>query len=157
MYMGLMILRTQIYTRQNRWCLNEVPLNLNTEKLISHKSADIDEILAEFISARCRSIRHEIHKLIISIRNTEENIWAYEVEATGEGRKLNNVELDELYSSPNIVRVIKSRRMNWAAHVVRMGERRGVYRVLVGKHEGKDYSGGKNVDVRIIFKWIFRM
>jgi hypothetical protein len=50
---------------------------------------------------------------------------------------LHNDELHNLYSSPNIVRVIKSRRMRWAGHVARMGERRGVYRVLVGKPEGK--------------------
>ena len=49
----------------------------------------------------------------------------------------NNVKLNDLYSSPNIVRVIKSRRMRWAGHVARTGERRGVYRVLVGKPEGK--------------------
>ena len=59
-------------------------------------------------------------------------------EVTGEWRKLHNEELNDLYSSPNIVRVIKSRIIRWAAHVARMGERRGVYRVLVGKHEGKD-------------------
>ena len=52
---------------------------------------------------------------------------------TGEWRKLHNEELNDLYWSPNIVRVIKSRRMRWAGHVARMGERRGVYRVLVGK------------------------
>jgi len=46
-------------------------------------------------------------------------------------------ELNDLYSSPNIVRVIKSRRMRWAGHVAHMGEERGVYRVLVGKPEGK--------------------
>jgi hypothetical protein len=51
--------------------------------------------------------------------------------------KLHNDELHNLYSSPNIVRVIKSRRMWWAGHVARMGERRGVYRVLVGRPEGK--------------------
>ena len=56
---------------------------------------------------------------------------------TGEWRKLHNVELNDLYTSPNIVRVIKSRRIRWAGHVARMGERRGVYRVLVGKPEGK--------------------
>ena len=50
----------------------------------------------------------------------------------GELRKLHNEELNDLYRSPNIVRVIKSRRMRWAGHVARMGERRGVYRVLVG-------------------------
>ena len=47
------------------------------------------------------------------------------------------IKYDDLYTSPNIVRVIKSRRMRWAGHVARMGEERGVYRVLVGKPEGK--------------------
>jgi len=56
---------------------------------------------------------------------------------TGEWRRLHNEELSDLYSSPNIVRVIKSRRMRWAGHVARMGEERGVYRVFVGKPEGK--------------------
>jgi hypothetical protein len=55
----------------------------------------------------------------------------------GSWRKLHNDELHILYSSPNIVRVIKSRRMRWAGHVARMGEGRGVYRVLVGRPEGK--------------------
>ena len=54
-------------------------------------------------------------------------------EVTGEWRKLHIEELNDLYCSPNIVRVIKSRRMKWAGHVARMGERRGVYRVLVRK------------------------
>jgi len=58
-------------------------------------------------------------------------------EVTGEWKKLHSEELNELYSSPNIVRGIKSRRMRWAGHVARMGERRGVYRALLGKLEGK--------------------
>ena len=58
-------------------------------------------------------------------------------EVTGEWRRLHNEELNDLYSSPNIVRVIKSRRMRWTGHVARMGEERGVYRVLVGKPEEK--------------------
>jgi hypothetical protein len=57
-------------------------------------------------------------------------------EVTGDWRKLHN-GLNDLYSSPNIIRVIKSRMMSWAEHVARMGERRGVYRFLVGKPEGK--------------------
>ena len=56
---------------------------------------------------------------------------------TGEWRKLHNEELNDLYSSPSIVRVIKSRRMRWAGHVARVEEGRGVHRVLVGKPEGK--------------------
>jgi len=58
-------------------------------------------------------------------------------EVTGEWRRLHNEELSDLYSSPSIVRVTKSRRMRWAGHVARMGEERGAYRVLVGKPEGK--------------------
>jgi hypothetical protein len=56
---------------------------------------------------------------------------------TGEWRKLHNEELHDQYSSPNILRVIKSRTMIWAGHVARMRVERGVYRVLVGKTEGK--------------------
>ena len=58
-------------------------------------------------------------------------------EVTGEWRKLHNEELNDLYCSPNIDRVIKSRRIRWAGHVARMGKKTGVYRVLVGKLEGK--------------------
>jgi len=58
-------------------------------------------------------------------------------EVTGEWRRLHNEELNDFYSSPNVVRVIKSRRMRRAGHVARMGEEREVYRVLVGKPEGK--------------------
>ena len=71
-------------------------------------------------------------------------------EVTGEWRRLHNQELNDLYSSPNIVWVIKSRRMRWAGHVARMGEERGVYRVLVGKPEGRDHWGGLGVDGWII-------
>jgi hypothetical protein len=60
-------------------------------------------------------------------------------EVTGEWRKLHNEELNNLYSLTNIVRVVKSRRMRWAGHVARMGEGRGVHRVLVGKPEGKNH------------------
>jgi hypothetical protein len=59
------------------------------------------------------------------------------MEEDGSWRKLHNDELHNLYSSPNIVRVIKSRRMRWEGHVARMGEGRDVYRVLVGRPERK--------------------
>jgi hypothetical protein len=58
-------------------------------------------------------------------------------EVTGEWRKLHNEELRDLYYSPSIIRIIKSRRMRWAGHVARMGEKRNVYRLLVGKPKGK--------------------
>jgi hypothetical protein len=64
------------------------------------------------------------------------------IEVTGERRKLHNEELHILYSSPNIIRQIKSRRMRWAGHVAHMGEERNVYRVLMGKPEGKRPLGG---------------
>ena len=58
-------------------------------------------------------------------------------EVTWEWRKFHNEELSDLYSLPNIVRVVKSRRMRWTGHVARMGQGRGVHRILVGKPEGK--------------------
>jgi hypothetical protein len=58
-------------------------------------------------------------------------------EVTGEWRKLHNEELRDLYSSPSVIRIIKSRRMRWAGHVARMGDKRNAYRLLVGKPEGK--------------------
>ena len=72
-------------------------------------------------------------------------------EVTGEWRRWHNEELNDLYSSPNIIRVIKSRRMRWAGHVARMGEERRAYRVLVGKPEWK-----RGVDGWIILGWISR-
>ena len=58
-------------------------------------------------------------------------------EVIGEWRKLRNEELNDLHPSSNVTRMIKSRRMKWARHVARMGEKRGIYRVLVGEPEGK--------------------
>jgi hypothetical protein len=76
-------------------------------------------------------------------------------EVTGVWRKLYNEERHDLYCSPPIVRVIKSRRMRWAGHVARTGEGRGVYRVLVGKPRERNHLGDPGVDGRIILRWIF--
>jgi hypothetical protein len=62
-------------------------------------------------------------------------------EVTGEGRSLDHEELNDLYSSPNIIWVIKSRRMRWAGYIAHVGEKGGAYRVLVGKPEGKEPLG----------------
>jgi hypothetical protein len=62
-------------------------------------------------------------------------------EATGEWRRLHNEELNDLYSSPNIIRAIKLRRMRWAGHVARLGDKRGAYRILLGRLEGRRSLG----------------
>jgi hypothetical protein len=75
-------------------------------------------------------------------------------EVTGEWRTLHNEELHILYSSPNIIRQIKSRRMRWAGHVARMGEEKIVYRVLMENPEGKRPLGRPDINWRMGSKWI---
>ena len=77
---------------------------------------------------RLRVFENMVLRRIFGLKNDE---------AIGEWRKPHNEELNDLYSSPNIVRVIKSRRMRWAGHVARVGASIGLYRVLVGKPERK--------------------
>jgi hypothetical protein len=74
-------------------------------------------------------------------------------EVTGEWRKLHKVELHNLYSSPDIIRQTKSRRMRWAGHVARVGEGRKVYRVLVETPERKSHLKDQGVDGRMGSKW----
>jgi hypothetical protein len=120
----------------------------------------------EFLSSRLisKSLKNKIHKTVIlpvvlygcetwSLTLGEEHrlkvfenrvlrkISGLKREEDGSWRKLHNDELHSLYCSSNIIRVVKSRRMRWAGHVARMGERRGVYRVLVGRPEGKRSLG----------------
>jgi hypothetical protein len=76
-------------------------------------------------------------------------------EVTGGWRKLHNEELHDLYSSPSIIRIIKSRSMRWAGHVARMGEKRNVYRLLVAKPEGKRPLGRPRHRWVDNIRWIF--
>jgi hypothetical protein len=73
----------------------------------------------------------------------------------GGWKKLHNEELHDLYSSPGIIRIIKSRRMRWVGHVARMGEKRNVYRLLVGKPGGKRPLGRRDVGGWITLRWAF--
>jgi hypothetical protein len=80
-------------------------------------------------------------------------IFGPKMEEDGSWRKLHNDELHNLYSSPNIVKVIICRRMRWAGHVARMGEGRDVYRILVGKPESKRPLGRSRRRWEIILSW----
>jgi hypothetical protein len=79
----------------------------------------------------------EEHRLRVFENSVLEKKFGPKSEEDGSWKKLHNDELHSLYSSPNIVRVIKSWRVRWAGHVARMGEGRGVYKVSVGRSEGK--------------------
>jgi hypothetical protein len=83
----------------------------------------------------------EEHRLRVFENRVLRRIFGPKREEDGSWRKLHNDEPHILYSSPNIVRVIKSRRMRWVGHVARMGEGRGVHRVLFGRPEGKRPPG----------------
>jgi hypothetical protein len=74
---------------------------------------------------------------------------------TGGWRKLHNEEPHNLYYSPSIIRIIKSRRMRWAGHVARMGKKMNVYRLLVGKPEEKRHVEDQDVGGEITLKWTF--
>jgi hypothetical protein len=87
--------------------------------------------VSHFEEHRLRVFENRVLRRIFGPTRKEEGSW----------RKLHNDELHSLYSSPNIVRVIKSRRMRWTGHVARMGKGRGVYRVSVGKLERKTPLG----------------
>ena len=99
----------------------------------------------------------EEHRLRVSENRVLRRIFGPKRDGvTGEWRKLHNEELNDLYSSPNIVRVIKSRRMRWVGHVAGMEGGRGVHKVLVGKPEGKRLLGKPRRRWEGILKWILR-
>jgi hypothetical protein len=83
------------------------------------------------------TLREECRLRVFDNRELRRVFGPKKDEVTGEWRKLHNEELSDLYSLPSIVRVVKLRRMGWAGHVARMGDDRGVHRVLVGKPELK--------------------
>jgi hypothetical protein len=82
-------------------------------------------------------LREECRLRVFENRVLRRTLGPKRDEVTGKWRRLHNNELYALYSSRNIIRVIKSRRLRWAGHVARIGEKRGAYRVLVGKPEGR--------------------
>jgi hypothetical protein len=97
-------------------------------------------VVLDGCETRSLTFREE-HRLRVFENRVLRRIFGPKREEYGSWRKLHNDELHNLYSSSNIVRVIKSRRMRRAGHVARMGEGRGVYRVLVGRPEGKRSLG----------------
>jgi hypothetical protein len=89
------------------------------------------------VKLRSLTLREE-HRLMVFENMVLRRIFGPKRDkVTGEWRRLHNEELNDLYTSPNIIRVIKSRRMRCAGHVAQMGEGRGAYRILVGKPEGR--------------------
>jgi hypothetical protein len=86
---------------------------------------------------RLRVFENRVQRLIFGPKRNE---------VTGEWRKLHNEELYNLYSFPDVIMQVKSRRMRWAGHVARMGEERKVYKVLVGKPEGRNHLEDQDVD-----------
>jgi hypothetical protein len=111
--------------------------SLLSSRLLSRKVTIIRPVVLYGCETWCLALR-EGHRLRVSENRVLRSIFGPKKdEVTGEWRKLHNGELHTLYSSPDIIRQIKSRRMRWAWHVARMGEGRKVYRVLAGKPEGK--------------------
>jgi hypothetical protein len=96
----------------------------------------------------------EEHRLRVFENRVLRKIFGPKREEDGSWRKLHNDELHDLYSSLNIVRVIKSRRMKWAGHEACMGEERGAYRVLVGRPKGERLLEDLGIGGRITLRWI---
>jgi hypothetical protein len=88
-------------------------------------------LVSHFEEHKLRVFENRVLRRIFGPKREEDRLW----------RKLHNDELQSLYPSRNIVRVIKSRSMRWVGHLARMGEWRGVYRVLVGSPKGKETTG----------------
>jgi hypothetical protein len=105
----------------------------------------VKTVILRFVLYGCETwsltLREERRMRAFENRVFKRIFWPKRDEVTGEWRKLHNEKHNDLYSLPNIIRVTKSSRRGWTRHVVCMVERRGVYRVLVGKPEGKRQLG----------------
>jgi hypothetical protein len=115
------------------------PLILKKLKIKIYKTVILPVVLYG-CETWCLTFREE-QRLRVSENTVLRKIFGPKREEDGSWRKLHNDELHSLYSSPNILRVIKARRMRWAGHVARIEEGKGVYRVLVGRPEGKRPMG----------------
>jgi hypothetical protein len=127
-------------------CYHSVQSILSSRLLFRNVKVKIHKtIILPVVLYRCETwslTLREKHRLrVFENRVLRRTFGTKKGEVTGEWRKLHNGELHILYSSPNIIMQIKSRRMRWAVHVAHMGEERNVYKVLMGKPEGKRAFG----------------
>jgi len=106
-----------------------------------YKDWDIQKYKFAFVLYGCETwlltLREERRLKVFENRVLRRIFWSKREKVTGEWRRLRNEEINDLYCSPNITWVIKLWRMRWVGHVAHMGEKRGFYRVVVGKPEGK--------------------
>ncbi|KAJ4434854.1 hypothetical protein ANN_23425 [Periplaneta americana] len=120
--------------RENFMCDRNRPCGLT---LVRQKKKKKKKIITSTFLLEKKVVQLCVEYFIADVEITNLHKQAKRDEVTGEWRKLHNTELHALYSSPDIIRNIKSRRLRWAGHVARMGESRNAYRVLVGRPEGK--------------------
>ncbi|KAJ4451580.1 hypothetical protein ANN_03049 [Periplaneta americana] len=111
---------------------------IRDQNIVRNRNIKIGDLSFEEVEKfRLRVFENKVLRKIFGTKRDED---------TGEWRKLQNPELHAFYSSPDIIRNIKSRRLRWAGHVARMGESRDAYRVLIGRSEAKDLWGDRDVD-----------
>ena len=134
-------------------CVSDRPTQIFSVTLYAMLPSTQDYNVLPVVSYGCKNwsltLREERRLWVFENRVSRIIFGPKRDEVTGELRKLHNEELNDLYCSPNITWVIKSRRMRWAGHVTRMGERRNAYRVLVGKLEGKRLRCGWEDNIKM--------
>jgi len=141
-----------LYQRRRKWPLRSLNSAEQREKNVGKTQAGEPRLETGTLGCKKMHCREwSVWKILVMCRSLLRRS-----EVTGEWRKLHNEKLNDLYSSPNTVRVIKLISMRWAGHVVRTGERRGVYRVWWENQKGRDHLGDSDVDGRIILRRIYR-